>query len=811
MSVCLRRAALAGFMLALAATVATADVIVLKDGFVLQGKVKRETALEFDKVGGEMIAIPKGFFMIDDGPRRVYFSPGQVASADKKDPPNEERILAKYSKLQVNPRNLPPLLGVLKAPEWDEGWERQITIQAPDGPKTLPQHLGMLTPYWARADSMGKFFWSCGYLTRELGPEKVAALLATHPDFQEGKEAKDGKEGKEKEAARATRRFRLVDFYGQTGWYSNAEHELDLLLRDMPDQKERVEAARGGLARMKARELFEEIKRLHQAGQVETVRKRLKDFPEKDASEPMVADLREIRSEDAATVARRNDAIRLLDEARRGLTGPDADALGKAAEALLAELKLGPAEILPRLDTFLGQARQAERQRKAGKGADATPADQLVSLAVSGWLVGTGAAETNAATALRFWRARQMVLSYLRATEVERPRILAAYQKEARYEASMEEILQIIPQLPPAEPLEKPTTEVIKLQVPAGRQRITYHLQLPPEYRPTRSYPVLIVLHQGGEKAEDMLKRWETGAAENGYVLVAPEWEKAANGKYNYTEDDHATVLTTLRDLWRRVQIDTDRVFLFGLGEGGTMAFDVGLAHPDLFAGVIPMGGELEKFSRACWRNAQYVPFYVVSGNKAGPAEDAVRNQFDNWILRNFPALWVDYKGRGVEWFAGEVPNVFDWMRPKHRAFPLQQLGYDGNGGIMGKEFCTMRHGDNRFYWVSTDAIGDRHINDPFEFKNRMQPATMTARVDPQNNEIYVRTSGLAQVTVWLSRSVRGAGTINFDKPVTVRVNLAPAWNNRKITPSLAVLLEDLALRGDRQTLFVAKVAVNLK
>jgi hypothetical protein len=35
--------------------------------------------------------------------------------------------------------------------------------------------------------------------------------------------------------------------------------------------------------------------------------------------------------------------------------------------------------------------------------------------------------------------------------------------------------------------------------------------------------------------------------------------------------------------------------------------------------------------------------------------------------------------------------------------------------------------------------------------------------------------------------------------------------NKAKVTPSLAVLLEDLAQRGDRQTLFVAKVAVNLK
>jgi hypothetical protein len=796
------RAALVGLALALSAGAGRADLLFLKDGFVLQGKVKREGTIIFDEATKEPIHMPKGFFMVDDGPRRVFFSHTQVRIAEKKDPPNEEKVVAKYSKVQVNPRILPPLLEVLKAKDWDQGWERQVTIRTPDGPLTLPQHVGMVTPYWARADSMGRFAWSAAYLTRELGPESVQALLATHPDFQEAKE--------ETPAARTARRLRLCDFYAQAGWYTFAERELDRLVRDLPDQKLRVDKAREVLAGLRRGDLFEEIKRLHNAGQFEAVRKRLADFPETGAEAKMVADLHEIKSDYEATALRRDEAVRLLDEARRGLKGTDADALGKAAKALLADLKAGAPEVLPRLDAFLGQARQAERQRKNGKVPEASPAE-LVSLAVSGWLVGSAAAETKPATAARLWRAREMVLAYLRADGLERRRVLEAYRKEDKDETTLEEILQIIPQLPPPEPLEKVTTDVVAMQAPAGRQRARYHLKLPPEYRPTRSYPVLVVLHQAGERAEDMLHRWAGPAAENGYVLVAPEWEKATNGKYNFTEDEHAAVLAPLRDMRRRLQIDTERVFLFGLGEGGTMAFDVGLAHPDLFAGVIPMGGEPETFPRAYWRNAQYLPFYVVSGNRSGPAEAATRELFNNWIQRGFPSLWIDYKGRGIEWLAGEVPNVFDWMRPKRRTFPMKQLGTDGNGGPFGTEFCTMRQGDNRFYWLSTDAVAEGHVNDPFEFKNRVQPATLTARVDGPNNEVFVRTTGLGQVTVWLGRNAKGEGMIDFDKPVTVRLNLAPVWNNRKITPSLAVLLEDLALRGDKQTLFVAKVAVNVK
>ena len=41
---------------------------------------------------------------------------------------------------------------------------------------------------------------------------------------------------------------------------------------------------------------------------------------------------------------------------------------------------------------------------------------------------------------------------------------------------------------------------------------VKYLLQLPPEYRHGRNYPVLIVLHQSGEEPEDMLKRWSEAA-----------------------------------------------------------------------------------------------------------------------------------------------------------------------------------------------------------------------------------------------------------------------------------------------------------
>ena len=82
------------------------------------------------------------------------------------------------------------------------------------------------------------------------------------------------------------------------------------------------------------------------------------------------------------------------------------------------------------------------------------------------------------------------------------------------------------------------------------------------------------------------------------------------------------------------------------------MALDVGMSHPDLFAGVSTMGAGPEKFSELYWHNAQYLPFYIVNGERVGKILDTTHLQFERWIGQRFPTLWVQYKAA-----AGCKPN----------------------------------------------------------------------------------------------------------------------------------------------------------
>ena len=54
------------------------------------------------------------------------------------------------------------------------------------------------------------------------------------------------------------------------------------------------------------------------------------------------------------------------------------------------------------------------------------------------------------------------------------------------------------------------------------------------------------------------------------------------------------------------------------------------------------------------------------------------------------------------------------------------------------------------------------------------------------------------------TRSVRKR--LDFDKPITIRVNNVILWNRRRIAANPGTLLEDFYERGDRQRLCLARV-----
>ena len=395
-----------------------------------------------------------------------------------------------------------------------------------------------------------------------------------------------------------------------------------------------------------------------------------------------------------------------------------------------------------RIELFRTLADQERRRAEDGKKPINAP-EKLLALAVTGWLKGKNGSETDPASAVECWKTRELALAYAREDiGNERRKMLDEYLASGTA-LPPDELAQVISLLPPAFPadLSQPLGEEAEIKDPDVSgiyKRVTgvsvdgadagvpYCLRLPPEYHHGRSYPLMIALTHTTIPAEKFAALLSPYTDRNGYILATLDWTNQFDDGYDESGKDHPKVTAVLRDLLRRFQVDSDRVFLFGLGEGATFAFDMGASHPDLFAGVVAFGGTPKReLYMHYWANTQKLPYYVVTGENGGGSAERMRAVFEYWMPRGFPALLTMYKGRGVEWYTVELARMFEWMADKTRVRGTASLRLNER---RFEPWQIVRPEDNRFYWVGTTDVKPGY--------------TMTDRTDPQRLDAGVTDGG---------------------------------------------------------------------
>ncbi len=281
-------------------------------------------------------------------------------------------------------------------------------------------------------------------------------------------------------------------------------------------------------------------------------------------------------------------------------------------------------------------------------------------------------------------------------------------------------------------------------------------------------------------------------ASRYGYIVIAPAWTKPHQGQYEYSAREHAAVLGALRDASKRFSIDTDRVYLSGHSIGGDAAWDIALAHPDLWAGVIPIGAIAAKYVNLYWPNAEKLPLYFITGELDGGKTVLNASQWDRYLGQ--PKGWdttvIEYQGRGHENFSDEILRLFDWMGRKQRDFFPKQMNA-----------VTMRSWDNYFWCIELSQMPNSKMIEPtgWPLPHGTQPLRLEAHVTATNGIIVDMHA--AKVTVWLSPE-----WVDFARPISVTINGQRTPPKPSIKPELSVMLEDVRTRGDRQHPFWAKV-----
>jgi phospholipase/carboxylesterase len=194
---------------------------------------------------------------------------------------------------------------------------------------------------------------------------------------------------------------------------------------------------------------------------------------------------------------------------------------------------------------------------------------------------------------------------------------------------------------PPAEfqsdapSLSARTLEHIRLRGADATPHATF---APMHYEPGYAYPLVVWLHSARAN-ERQVRQVIPKISMRNFVAIAPRGSTVKRdecGSYLWQQAPDAVALAEARVLdcieiaARRFNIHTERVFLAGVGCGGTMALRTAWNHPGRFAGVASFGGPMPSDDRPM-RNVnslRRLPCFIASGreSEAYPEADVCRD-----------------------------------------------------------------------------------------------------------------------------------------------------------------------------------------
>jgi predicted esterase len=761
--------------------------VTMKSGYGLEGALGKigalgESPLKPSGTGGEIDN--RLIVLVDDGLRRTFVCTYQVREARESEPLAMTRIKVKQRVADGKIRRVGMVGPILKVEPFDDWGRRTFTMQTADGPLPIIQGITEITPVWTKVEGlMGRapYQWDMRIATSSIPRATLSKVLMNQIDKMD-----------------VDQRRQIVKLYIESERYSDASSELAKMFEDFPALRKELGDLGRDLQQMSARRLLAEVKLRQESGQHQLAAAMLQKFPDKGVAGIILGEVSEKLADYEKTLAK----IKSINEkfaAQGAIVEP---------AALRAEIEAAQKEVEAELNIHTLD-RFADFQRLAD--ADTLKADQKAALAISNWLMGAKGGTQNLSVALSAYRTRNLVRDYLRTTRRDE-RVLILEKLREEEAATPEYVAKLIAHMQPAVETEpQPQTQIpglFELTVPsfAGQADITYYVQLPPEYDPYKRYPAIVTLNGSATTPINQIDWWAGvyskemqlrmgQAARRGYVVIAPVWTKKHQRKYEYSAQEHAAVLFPLRDTCKRFSIDTDRVYLSGHSMGGDAAWDIGLAHPDLWAGVLPIVATSGKYVSRYWENGKHVPMYFVGGEMDGDRMAVNGREYDRYLTKSgFDTVIVEYLGRGHEDFSDEIQRMFDWMSLHTRDFSPEEFAVS-----------TMRSWDNFFWWVELGNLPATGVVAPVLFDDKakdLRPVTAEGTIVPTANRVRLVT-GAGKATVYLSPEI-----IDFNERIEISVNtVRPISDN--IRPQVETILEDVRTRGDRQHPFWAKVEVS--
>jgi pimeloyl-ACP methyl ester carboxylesterase len=762
------------------------STLVLKNGMIigpgLRGQTAKVNQNAFAANQNDIAARP--IVYIDDGLRITFVNQNLIqTNADRAVP--LQRIETGNVGLRASGDHLrvQGVKGAVAVTPFDPFGRRVYSLMTPRGRIDVLQGITELSAAFVRVDGLNAdkaYVWDMRLALSAVPADRLREILINHAD-----------------PADPQSWLNIVALYSDARRYVEAREMLSESIRRFPELENQRPKLKQ-FEQLHAKQMLDEVRLRMKAGQPKLAESLLRGFPLDDLA---IETRLEVERRLSEIVELQNKVTSTKDFIQR-----DAAAHNRPEDKPQIDLVL--AEILGKLSVN-NLSRFSDYLRL--RDDPALTSDQRVAMFIANWLMGSGVSETNLPVMLSAWDARELVAQYLRTDSApERESLLD--RLKSMEGGSPRWVAKMLSNLSPPRTLPQTSSEIpgrFTVDVPnafdSSKRPIRYSIQLPPEYDPERRYPCVVTLHGQIVGPDDQLQWWSGAysqdfkmcvgeASRHGYIIVAPHWAKPKQPQYDYTEDEHAHVLRSLRDAMRRTSIDSDRVYLSGHHMGGDAVWDMALAHPDLWAGMIAIGADCEKFATQYSSNARYIPLYFVVGSIDGAPSPLARKptgeQLDDFLKSSrFDCLLTVYQGRGRDHFQDELPRIVEWMNlSSHvRPPPPDKL-----------EIVTSRSSDRSFWWLEVPELAGDNIVNPLLFKPGRANIEGNRMSAPENG-FRVSSYPGKNCILWL-----GPEFIDFEKKATFFVK--GKKKNLDLQADLSTLLEDVRTRADRQHPYWAKL-----
>ncbi len=337
-------------------------------------------------------------------------------------------------------------------------------------------------------------------------------------------------------------------------------------------------------------------------------------------------------------------------------------------------------------------------------------------------------------------------------------------------------------------------------EIRVGEHEMSYALYVPKDYDSKKAYPLIVCLHGAGFVGDSYIDRWQPRLGDN-VILVCPT---IGNGAW-WSPEGEQLVMKTVEAVLSQYHIDTERIFLTGMSNGGIGVYLIGMFHAHRFAAISPMASGIPEEVFPFLKNFAPTGIYIIHGANDQVMPVRLSQEVTAYLKKEkIPFVYREHgkehpRAGGHFFPREELPALVSWFNAQRRMADPAQLTFVADKIHLAP-----------YYWVEINETNGRiadvqksiFTNEEVELVKAGAFASLEAEIT--DNEVEVTTDRVTRFTLFFNNRL-----IDFSKPVRVVANGKKVFEGR-VNESMEFFLKEAKRRGDGITFYTHSVVIDL-